>query len=366
MEDQEIINRIALRQVPGIGSVRYKNLIRAFGSATAVFANRDYNIRSIDKIGVVHFKGIREYKDFKIVEEELDFIKKNNIQVLAFDQNSYPAKLKRAIDSPPLIFYKGTEALHNTRVISIIGTRTCSEYGKKICQQIVEQLAPANPLIVSGLAYGIDSVAHRAAVRNNLGTIGVMATGLDKVYPSQNKKLAAEMLQNGGLISEFYSNTKPDRENFPLRNRIVAAMADAVIVIETAKKGGSMITANLADSYNRDVYCIPGRVGDKRSEGCNFLIKSLRASLVTSGEDILYNLNWEVDKGVKSPQRKLFVDLSSEEKTVYDALQLKSNTHIDELLGVTELSMSQLSTVLLQLEMTGMVRALPGKLYQAV
>lgn len=366
MEEQEIINRIALKLVKGVGAVRYKNLITAFGSATAVFANKDARIDSIDKIGTVHFKAVREFADYSTAEMEYEFVKKNNIQVLTFDNDNYPVKLKRAIDSPPLLFYRGTDSIHNTRVISIIGTRACSDYGKKLCEQIVDQLAPANPLIVSGLAYGIDSVAHRAAVRNGLSTIGVMATGLDKIYPSQNKKLANEMLDNGGLLSEFSSNTKPDRENFPLRNRIVAGMADAVIVIETAKKGGSMITANLADSYNRDVFCVPGRADDKRSEGCNFLIKSLRASLITSGADVLYNLRWDETEDAPNQQRKLFVELTKNEKLIYDTLQLENGLHIDELFSKTQLSMSQLATLLLQLEMTGMVRSMPGKLYQAI
>lgn len=366
MDDQEIIHRIALRQVAGIGSVRYKNLITAFGSATDVFANRDMKIDSIEKIGTVHLNAIRSFSNFAPIDTELAFIKKNHIQVLAFDQDTYPAKLKRAIDSPPLLFYKGTGAIHNTRVISIIGTRACSEYGKKMCEQIVEQLVPANPLIVSGLAYGIDSTAHRTAVRAGLPTIGVMATGLDAVYPSQNKKLAQDMLESGGLLTEFFSNTRPDRENFPKRNRIVAGMSDAVIVIETAKKGGSMITAHLADSYNRDVYCVPGRADDKRSEGCNLLIKSLRASLVTTGEDILYNLRWDEKTSGKQPQRRLFVELSENEQIVYDVLQKNNGMHVDELFAATKLTMSQLATLLLQLEMTGMVRSLPGKRYQAV
>lgn len=364
MTDQEIIYRLALQQVKGIGTVRTKKLINHFGSATAVFTNKERT--TLDGIGTMHWSAIKNFNNFGPCEEELAFLQKNDIQFLAYDQDNYPAKLKRAVDAPTALFYKGDDSIHNTRVISIIGTRACSEYGKTICDQIVEGLAPYNPLIVSGLAYGIDIVGHRAALRNKLSTVGVMATGLNTIYPAQHKKTANEMLAHGGLLSEFPNNTKPDRENFPLRNRIVAGMCDAVIVIESAQKGGSIITANLADSYNRDVYCVPGRVGDRRSEGCNFLIKSLRASLVTSAEDVIYNLNWEKTNGSNEVQRKLFVDLSAEEQMVYDCLQGNNGAHIDEVFLKTRLPMSKLSTLLLQLEMTGMVRSLPGKQYQAI
>jgi DNA processing protein len=366
MTDQEIINRIALLQVKGVGTLRAKKLITAYGSATAVFQNRKNPGLSIDSIGTVHWNSLKKFSDFGPAKRELEIIKKNKIQFLAFDQDNYPSKLKRAIDCPAFLFYKGTDAIHNTRVISIIGTRACSEYGKLMCEKIIEGLAPYNPLIVSGLAYGIDTTAHRSALQNNLNTMGVMATGLDALYPSQNKKMAHQMLEQGGLLTEYPFGTNPDRENFPTRNRIVAGMSDAVIVIETAKKGGSMITADLAFSYNRDVFCIPGKVGEKRSEGCNFLIKSLRGNLITSAEDVLYNLNWDDSLKKDTPQRKLFVDLSPDEQKLYDCLQGAGGMHIDELFIRTEMPMSKLSTMLLQLEMTGMVRSMPGKQYQAV
>ena len=363
MTDKEIIYRLALQRVSGIGALRSKRLINHLGSAKAVFETKDQP--EIERMGSVHWTAIKKYKQFNDCEEELSFIRKNNIQFLAFDQDNYPSKLKRAVDAPAFLFYKGDTSLHNTRVISIIGTRACSEYGKLVCAQIIEGLAAYNPLIVSGLAYGIDIVAHRAALQSNLSTVGVMATGLDSIYPSQHKNTANEMLACGGLLTEFLSKTKPDRENFPSRNRLVAGIADAVVVIETAKKGGSMITAQLADSYNRDVFCVPGKVGDKRSEGCNFLIKSLKANLITSAADIAYNLNWEKEASQSEVQRKLFVELSEEERLVYDKLQEGLNVHIDDLFLKTQLPMSRLSTLLLQLEMTGMVCSLPGKQYRA-
>ncbi len=366
LNEQEIIYRIALQQIKGIGTVRAKKLISVFGSATTVFEQAAAVATEVESIGTLHWNAIKNFSDFSQASKEIDFITKNNIQFLAFDKDNYPSKLKRAIDAPAYLYYKGNDSIHNTRVISIIGTRSCSEYGKQICEKIVEELAPYNPLIVSGLAYGIDSTAHRAALNNNLNSIGVMATGLDTIYPAQNKKIASDMLEQGGLLTEYPQNTKPDRENFPSRNRIVAGMCDAVIVIETPKKGGSMITANLAHSYNRDVFCVPGKVSDKRSEGCNFLIKSLRANLITSGADVLYNLNWNEDLKVTPPQRKLFVELSNDEKIVYDSLQTETSLHIDELFVRTELPMSKLSTLLLQLEMGGMVRSMPGKQYQAI
>lgn len=364
LSEQEIINRISLQEVEGIGAARAKKLIAAYGSAGAVFSS-NASESAVEGIGIIHWKAIKRFTNFKKAEQELAFILKNKVQFLAFDQDNYPSKLKRAIDSPSFMYYHGDESIHNTRVLSFIGTRACSDYGRQMCEKLIEELAPHQPLIVSGLAYGIDSVAHKAAIRNNLKTIGVMATGLDTIYPAQNKKLAEEMKKNGGLLTEYPQNSNPDREHFPTRNRIVAGMSDAVIVVETAKKGGSMITANLAFSYNRDVFCVPGRIGDKRSEGCNNLIKNLRANLITSAEDILYYLNWDQDVEVPVAQRKLFVELSENERLVYDCLQ-SGHLHVDEIFQRTKLTMSKLSPLLLQLEMNGMVRSLPGKLYQAV
>jgi len=366
LQDQEIIYRMALQQIKGIGVSRAKKLISTFGSATEVFAHAAKPSKEIESIGTFHWNALKNFKQFNRAEAELKFMKDNNIQFLTFDDNNYPSKLKRAADAPAYLFYKGDNSIHNTRVISIIGTRACSEYGKQMCEKIIEGLAPYSPLIISGLAYGIDSTVHREAMKNGLHTIGVMATGLDTIYPAQNKKIANQMLEQGGLLSEYPKGTNPDRENFPSRNRIVAGMCDAVIVIETPKKGGSMITADLAFSYNRDVFCVPGKVGDKRSEGCNFLIKSLRANLITNAEDVLYNLNWNAELQLGTPQRKLFVELTDNEKIVYDCLQNESTMHIDALFLQTELPMSILSTLLLQLEMHGMVRSLPGKQYQAV
>ncbi len=364
MTDQEIVYRLALQQVKGIGTLRSKRLITHFGSADAVFNNKKHT--ELEQIGQVHWNAIRAFNDFRSCQMELEYMKENDIQFLAFDQEDYPAKLKRAIDCPAFLFYKGKESLHNTRVVSIIGTRACSEYGKWVCKRIIEGLAPYNPLIVSGLAYGIDIVGHRTALKNGMDSIGVMATGLDQIYPAQHKKTAMAMMNQGGLLTEFSSGTTPDRMNFPARNRIVAGMADAVIVIESAKKGGSIITANIAHSYHRDIFCVPGKVGDKLSEGCNFLIKSLRASLITSAEDVVYNLGWEKESSPDEVQRRLFVELSSEEKLIYDTLQNQVQTHIDDLFFSTKLPMSKLSTVLLQLEMAGMVRSLPGKQYLAI
>lgn len=367
MDAQEIIYRLALRQVNGIGSVRYKKLLSTYGSATSIFERSKHSLEPTDGIGVLHWKAIRSFVNFKEAEKEFDYIQAEKIGFLAIDQDNYPSKLKRAVDAPPYLFYRGDASIHNTRVVAIVGTRSCSDYGKQMCEQIVEQLAPSNPLIISGLAYGIDSIAHSAALRLGLSTVGVMATGLDKVYPAQNKKIARAMQHQGGLLTEFYSGSLPDKENFPLRNRIVAGLADATIVIETPKKGGSMITANLAHSYNRDVFCIPARVGDKRSAGCLELIKSLQASMITCGEDVLVNMNWDDEKKLdKVPQRKLFVELSKNERLVYDILDREGVIHIDKLFAVSLLSMSMLSSLLLQLEMNGLIRSLPGKLYQAV
>lgn len=367
MSEDEIIYLLALQQVKGIGPVRGKLLLEQFGSAKSVFAASKGDFERLEGIGTVHANAIHRFGDFDQFKSELNFIHKNKIEVCAINSEQYPIKLKRSFDAPLALFYKGTEAIRNKRVIGIIGTRTNSEYGQKVCEQLIKELAPAQPLIVSGLAYGIDIIAHRAALQNNLSTIGVLAHGLDRIYPAAHQKTATEMIENGGLLTEFKSGTNPDRENFPTRNRIVAGMCDAIIVIETAKKGGSMITADLGFSYNKDIFCVPGRVDDKRSEGCNVLIKTLKANLITSGKDVIEHLNWdETTKNVAQTQRSLFNNFTTEEKVIYELLVGERQLQIDEIINQTNYTSSQVASLLLQLEMQGIVRSMPGKRYEII
>jgi len=300
----------------------------------------------------------------KRAEKEVDFILKHDITPLYYLDEAYPKRLKYCDDGPVMIFCKGKMCLNAEKTIAIVGTRKATEYGRAICKELVGSLAPQDPLIVSGLAYGIDICAHNTAVKNDLQTVAVLGHGLDRIYPVQHKKIVIEMLTNGGVITEFLSHTKPDRENFPQRNRIIAGMSDAILVVESGIKGGSMITASIANSYNRDVFAIPGRVGDPHSAGCNFLIKSNRAVLVENAEEIEKEMNWERKQSLRSIQKSLFTELSEDEKTIMKFIDINGKASIDEIALRTEMTISTVSASLLELEFKGMVRTQPGKLFE--
>jgi DNA processing protein len=266
-----------------------------------------------------------------------------------------------------MLYYRGNADLNTSRIISIVGTRNHSEYGKMVCEKMIDDLKAENVLVVSGLAFGIDTLAHKAALKNNLQTVAVLAHGLDRIYPNQNKQLAKNITTQGGLLTEFISNTNPDKQNFPKRNRIAAGICDAVIVIESSKKGGSLITAELGNSYNKDVFAIPGRTNDSKSEGCNYLIKNNKAALINSADDLLEMMNWKsIPKATAKKQRELFIELSPDEKIVVDILQQQNGIQIDELYFKSGLSSSAVATALLMLEMQGVILALPGKVYKLV
>jgi DNA processing protein len=248
--------------------------------------------------------------------------------------------------------------------VAIVGTRNHSDYGKQQCEKLVEDLKEQKVIVISGLAFGIDTIAHRSAIKNNLQTIGVLAHGLDRIYPTQNKSLAKQMTEQGGLLTDFMSGTTPDKQNFPKRNRIVAGMCDALVVIESGSKGGSLITAELANSYNKDVFALPGRVSDAKSEGCNYLIKNNKASLVTGANDLMELMNWLPKEKTIKKQRELFIELSADERIVVNILQQQENIQIDELYFKSNLSSSAVASALLMLEMQGIITAMPGKVYK--
>jgi DNA processing protein len=250
--------------------------------------------------------------------------------------------------------------------VSIIGTRNNTDYGKTITDQLVEGLQSLNVLVLSGLAYGIDAIAHKAAIHNNLSTIGVLAHGLDKIYPSAHEGLAKQMLYNGGLLSEFRKGTLPDKHNFPRRNRIVAGMADCTIVIETAIKGGSMITAELANGYNRDVFAYPGKTSDSKSAGCNYLIKNNKAQLLTDADDLIEQMGWVNKKKKPKLQRELFINLTPEQEIIVNILKEKETVHVDELYLKSGLNSSTVAATILGLEFENLVVSLPGKMYKLV
>ena len=360
----DLLYQIALTLVPNIGDVRAKALIETFGDAESVFKTAKKHLEAIEGIGTIAANSIKYFTDFKVCEDEIKFIEKNKIITLFIADDAYPQRLLNCYDSPTLLYYKGNADLNTTKIISIVGTRNNSDYGKTVCENLMQELSDQNVLVISGLAFGIDSIAHKAALKNTLKTVGVVAHGLDKIYPAQNKSLAKEMLSQGGLLTDFMSGTNPDRQNFPRRNRIVAGICDALVVIESSKKGGSLITAELANSYNKDVFAIPGRVNDLRSEGCNYLIKNNKALLITCADDLLHIMNWKDEPKKVKKQRELFIELTADEKIITDILAQQESIQIDQLYFKSGLSSSAVANALLMLEMQGVVSMMPGKVFK--
>lgn len=364
----EKLYQVALSMVPGIGDVIAKTLVSYCGSASEVFKKNKNHLSKIPGIGTVNAEKILSFKKFYLAEKEIEKCHQAGYQIHFFTDEAYPKKLKHAPDSPTILYYNGTANLNNPKTIAIVGTRKSTSYGKKITQQLIEQLAPHNPLIVSGLAYGIDIEAHKGALAHGLKTIGVMASGLDIVYPSAHRGIAKKMLENGGLITEQKIGDIPDAFNFPARNRIIAGMSDVTIVVEAAAKGGALITAEIANSYSRDVFAVPGDIGKAFSEGCNNLIKSNKAHLLTSAKDIEYIMNWESYTQNPASDQKYFDinKLTAEEKKIVETLQPTESMALDELSWKSQIPLNKLASVLLNMEFNGIVKPLPGKKYKMV
>lgn len=360
----ELLYQIALTLVPNIGPVQAKILIDHFGDAESVFKASTKKLSSVENIGEVRAASIKAFEDFEKAEEEIAFIEKYKIQPIFLTDQNYPQRLLKCYDPPTLLYYRGNADLNHAKIISIIGTRNNTDYGKQVTEKLVADLAEENVLILSGLAFGIDAIAHKSALQYNLPTVGVLAHGLDTIYPSHHKSLAKEMLQAGGLLTEFTKNTKPDKHNFPRRNRIVAGMADATIVVETAVKGGSMITAELALNYNRDVFAFPGKTTDSKSTGCNYLIKQKHAVLLTDAQQLAEMLGWQKKKAKPKSQKELFIELSTDERTIIDILREREIIHIDELFLKSGLSSSTIAASMLSLELQNVIISLPGKMYK--
>jgi DNA protecting protein DprA len=366
MSDQELFYLLALLKVDGIGDIMAKKLLTHFGNPEAIFKVKSNQISGIDGIGSVLLRNLKDKTVFQKANKELEFIKSNAINVSFFQDQNYPDRLKHCIDSPVLIFTSGNINLKNKKLISIVGTRQITSYGMEFCKKFIEDLAPLDPVIVSGFAYGVDIVAHQLAMDNNLQTIGVLAHGLNQIYPKTHKKYIARMEENGGFITEFWSSSNPDKEKFVRRNRIVAGMTEATIVIESADKGGSLITANLANDYNRDVFAVPGRVTDKYSQGCNDLIKTQKANVLTSAADLVYVLNWDVETKAKPIQKQLFVSLELDEQKIYDFLLKNGKELLDIIALECDFPIYKVSGILLNMELKGVIRPLPGKLFEAI
>lgn len=365
MNTEKLAYQIALNLIPGIGSKLAKSLIAYCGGVEAIFEENIRSLQKIPGIGPGAIKNISSSYTRIRAEKELEFIEKNNISALFYLDDEYPPLLRSCGDSPILLFKKGEFSFKGKNQIAIVGSRNATEYGKRFCSNFVEDLKPYNVQIISGLAYGIDITAHKESVKNGIETIAVLGHGLDRIYPAIHKKVVEKMIESGGgLLTEFLSQTNPDRENFPKRNRIVAGISEAVIVVEAAKKGGALITAEIANSYNRDVFAVPGKLGETYSEGCNHLIKINKAALLSGVSDLEYLLGWE-KREIKNTQRQLFPNLNSLEGKIKDLfLDLNRKLEVEEICIELDLPASQIVPTLLTLEIKGLVKSNPGKIFE--
>ncbi len=361
---EQLIFQIGLTLIPGIGDVLGKKLVSVCGSAEAVFRESPQRLRKVPRIGEILSQALANKEIILRAEKEVAFIERYRIMPLYFKDTCYPHRLKQCIDSPILLFYKGTADLNSSRIVGIVGTRRATDYGKMVTHDLVAGLVQQQVLVVSGLAYGIDGCAHRSSIEAGLETVGVLGHGLDTLYPWLHRSLAEKMVGQGGLVTEFLSGTKPDRTNFPKRNRIIAGLCDAVVVVEADRKGGALITADIANSYNRDVFAVPGRVSDPFSDGPNYLVRTNRAALIQKADDIEYLMGWKETLALKHPtQRKIFIELTIEEEKIVTLLQEKGPLGIDEISIRAENTMSKVAAALLNLEFEGIIKCLPGKMY---
>jgi DNA processing protein len=364
--NSELLYQLALTLIPNIGPVQAKILLDKYEPAD-IFKAKISSLEKIDGIGTIRANTIKQFNDFSKAEEEIKFIEKFKITPVFITDRQYPQRLLNCYDSPTLLFFKGMADLNVSRILAIVGTRTHTDYSKKITDELIEELSSQNVLVVSGMAYGVDAIAHKAAIRNNLATVGVLGHGLDQIYPPDHSGLAKDILKHGGgLLTEFRSNTKPDKHNFPTRNRIVAGMSDATIVVESGIKGGSMVTAELANGYNKDVFAFPGKVTDNKSAGCNYLIKSNKAMLLTDALQLIEIMGWEEksQKAKVKSQKEIFIELSKDEKIIVDILNEKETVHIDEINLRSGLNNSAIAAAILNLELQNVVNGLPGKMYR--
>ena len=360
-----LLYQLALTMIRSVGPVTAKQMVSSCGSPEAVFREKRSRLLKIPNIGPKTADEITHRDVLIKAEQEMQFIQQHHVRYYFYLDDDYPGRLKVFPDSPVMLFYQGAEVLNHPRTVGIVGTRRPSPYGISACERILEGLRPYEPLIVSGLAYGIDAVSHRKALAEGLPTVGVMGHGLARTYPAAHGRLRKKMTEAGGILTEFPSYTGPEREHFPMRNRIIAALSDALIVVESARKGGSMITAHFAFGYNKDVFAIPGRSEDPLSAGPNFLIKSNVAALAEDAADIAYKMLWEKPVEGRSSQLELFLELDDKEQQVMDLL-LKAEEgwlSIDALHYLSGRPASELSGILLGLELRNIVKALPGAKY---
>lgn len=361
--NEKWLYRLALKLIPGIGDKLYKVLIANCGSAREVFRERPVLLARIPGIGPKSIKGFSSASALQRAEEELRFMERNLVRAWFYLDSDYPERLKWCDDGPAILFYKGSLKPNRNPMLAVVGTRSATAYGREFCDRFIGDLRAYDPVIVSGLAYGIDISAHRAAMHNNLATLAVLGHGLDRIYPFMHRRDARNMQEKGAIITEFMSGVLPDRENFPKRNRIVAGMCDAVVVVEAAKRGGALITAEIANSYNREVFAVPGRLGDKYAEGCNFLIKTNKASLLSGVRDLEYLLNWQ-KKSTGGSQQKLFLELPPSEDELYQFLRgQREAMPLSAICSGLGKPVSKVLQLLMSLELKNLARSLPGQMY---
>ena len=366
MPEDELTALLTLNRIDGLGCIGAKYLYEQLGSAQEIFRSRDHLKDIIPGVDprLIEALGSSGYDSF--VREEIDFIEKHGIRCVTPADTDYPARLIDCNDAPLVLFSLGNVNYNAARTVAIVGTRKATDYGRRMCHSFIKELHQLCPdiTIVSGLAYGIDIESHKAAVETGVPTLGVLAHGLDMIYPSAHRDIAKAMLGDGGLVTEFMSRTIPLGPNFVRRNRIIAGLSDAVIVVESAAKGGSLITAEIAESYNRDCFAFPGSVGDPYSVGCNELIRDNHATLITSALDFVNAMNWnDCETKGKLIQKELFPELTEEEDRVYQRVRLKAQgVHINTLIAELNIPYARLSSILFNLEMKGLVKQTPGAL----
>jgi len=360
----DMLHKMAITRIPKVGGVLAKNLISYCGGAEEVFNAKKRDLLKVPGIGPVIAESILSQTVLHEAEAELEWVERHDIQPIFYLDNNYPLRLRPYEEAPLVLFYKGNTDLNALRTVAIVGTRTPTERGKIVCEEIVEELKKHDVLVISGLAYGIDVTAHKKCVEMGVPTVGVLGHGLDQIYPPKHRNIGLEMCENGGLLTEFCYKTQAKREHFPMRNRIIAAMCDALIVVESGLGGGSIITAKLGNKYGKPVFAVPGRLRDDYSKGCNMLIKSGKARLLESVDDIAKVLEWDTDKPADPDFRdRSFDDLNENEKIIANILKNVDDMSIDKITFESRLPPSTISSVLLNLEFKGMVKNLPGKRY---
>ena len=366
MNSEDLFYALALQHVPNLGDTTAKKLIRKFGSPKNIFAQKRSNLLKIDGVGETRIRELCDSVHLKAAEEELMFIERNNISVHYYLDEDYPERLKHCLDGPIILFSRGNIDLKRKRLISVVGTRKITAHGIGFCEKLIEELAVLDPVIISGFAYGVDITAQKSAIRNGLQTVGCLAHGLNQIYPKSHKKYMQEIEQNGGFFTDFWSTDNFDRNNFLKRNRIIAGLSEATIVIESAEKGGALVTADIANSYDREVFAVPGRPSDKYSLGCNNLIKGQKAHVLTSAADVAYILNWNLNDKPIPVQKQLFVELEEDEQKLYSFLESSGKTELDLLALNCNLPTFKTASLLLNMELKGAIRPLPGKMFEVI